>query len=169
VAVVVLCFAMYCGPALSKLSDLQTLQEKLVSDAKAKIPSLAEFSKLYPDARPRVYTKYFRDGSSSVQSTTIIHDLYELTLTVDFEFDRKLEIKSPESPSILLLEIVSVEEGTRGQLHISYGANYRITESQWRKVVESGGDFLAAGIPIKTNQPAPGIEKEKRRLSRPPI
>jgi hypothetical protein len=157
-------FGVYCGPALMRFPKAQEL---LVEEAKQEIRSVKEFTTLFPEARPHVYTRRFERGTTVIQMRAIVYDRYDLMLTARFEVDRRLRISSVGTNSIHFNEMTLIEGKPSGQLHTRYdGDHFKLSDEQWRKVVEAGGDFAAAGIPVKTNQPTPGVEDYKRYWAR---
>src|SRR5688572_6183371 len=155
--VLLLVLATACGPSLSDSADLH---KRLVEKVSTDIPCVREFRVLFPDAKVGVYTKRFKTGTTSSQLTDVVYDRYELTLSCGFEVNPKtLDIISYETPTILLVEISSVEGSVEGPLKTTYATNYRISQKQWDKIVASGGQFSAAGVDVRTNEPVAGIEK----------
>ncbi len=110
--------------------------------------------------------------SATIQGTEIIHDRYQLTLTIEVKYNpKKNTITSYGTPLIDFIEIISIEGDANSQMRVkySYENNFKLSPDQWKNVVEAGGQFSAAGIKVKTNEPIVGIEKYQARLRRPPI
>jgi hypothetical protein len=154
-----------CGQSAYSFHPERT-QAELIENAKKEIPALRDFIGFYPTAGVGVYSENFKKGTTSVQSIQILYDRYEMSLTVDFEVDRKLHAFSSRPASIALVEIVSIEDLPAGRYRETYGKTFRITPEQWKKVLEAGGQFSVLGLEIKTNQPVDGIEKVKTYLRR---
>lgn len=123
---------------------------------------------MFPSAKVGVFSDNFKKGTTSAQIADVVYDRYLITLTVGFEVNpRTLEMISYNPPSITLLENISISGSSDGP-HLKHGENFKISPEQWRVVVEAGGQFSAAGIDVRTNEPVVGIEKLKAYLRRSP-
>lgn len=150
-----LCFMLSCG---LNMVNTEKIRAQLIQDAITNVPSVREFHALYPNAKIEVYSRQFQKGTTVIQMDDLIYDRYLLTLTAHIEVDAKTRhITSWMEPLITLVEILSASGSSNGPVKSDYGANFKITPAQWQQVVGSRGQFPAAGIAIKTNEPAAGI------------
>jgi hypothetical protein len=163
--VVALIVAGGCGPSLE---SAEKMEKKLIQNATTQIPCVKEFHQIWPLAGIGVYSHQFQKGTTQIQITDVVHDRYELTLTIGIEVNpRTLTIKSYEAPLITLLEVTSVVSSAQsGQIRVSYGKHFQISPSQWQKIVQANGQFSAAGIPVQTNEPVAGISHVRERARR---
>jgi hypothetical protein len=147
-----------------------TIHKQLIQNAITNVPCVGEFHRVCPDAQILLYFDGPRMKSATIQATEIIYDRYEFTLTIKVKVDSsKLVITSFDTPLITLIEDVSVTGEADGPINIKHGENFKISPDQLQKIVEAGGQFSAAGIALKTNEPVSGIEELKAYLRRPPI
>jgi hypothetical protein len=87
-----------------------------------------------------------------------------VTLTIGVDVDPKtLAIKSYELPLITLLETKSIIVNG-GQINRVHGDYFQISQEQWRKLVETQGQFPAVGIQVTTNEPVAGIAELKASI-----
>jgi hypothetical protein len=149
-----------CGPSPYSLHP-DRMNAEIIENAKKDIPAVRDLVRLFPSAGLAVYSDHFKKGTTRLQSVHVIYDRYEMSLTVYFEVNRKLRVISYGPPSIMLAEIVSIEGSPERGLDEKYGRTFRITQDQWERVVEAGGQFSGLGLEIKTNEPVDGIEKVK--------
>lgn len=149
-----------CGPSPERM------RKTLIQNAKSQIPCVKEFHQLWPTAGIGVYSRQFQKDTTQVQLTEVIYDRYRLTLTIGMEVNpRTLVIKSYDAPLITLVEDTSVlTDAQSGQIKEFHGTNIHISAQEWRRIVEARGEFCAAGIQLKTNEPVAGISEVKERV-----
>lgn len=142
------------------------MRKTLIQNAKNQIPCVREFHQIWPTAGIGVYTRQFQKGTTHVQLIDVVYDRYRLTLTIDVEVNpRTLVIKSYDAPLITIVEDTSVLiDAQGGRITESHGTSIHISAQQWRKIVEARGEFSAAGIQLKTNEPVAGISEVKDRV-----
>jgi len=152
-----------CGPTPQRA---EWMRKTLIQNATTQIPCIKEFHEIWPMGSVDVFTRQLEKGTTIVQATEIVHDRYELTLTIKIEASpTTLTIKSYGSPLITLLEITSVVANAQsGQIRAKYGNNYQLSPNQWRSIVQGRGVFSFAEIPVKTNEPLAEISEYKERV-----
>jgi hypothetical protein len=74
------------------------------------------------------------------------HFTYQVPVTADYTNCMILGTSGP--PVFVLLEV----EKTDGR-STQFSSDWKLSESQWNKVVAAKGDFSVVGIQLKTNQP----------------
>jgi hypothetical protein len=160
-----LCSLTACDSRYS-VTEMENIRQKILDQARTNLPSFKEVSSLYPRVKIEFYTDRFRPGSSSLQAVQLVFDRYLLMVTVDIEVDAKKQaITSCSDPVVTLEEIVAVSGTANDQLKLKHGDSFRLSPDQWRRIVQAGGQFAAAGINVFTNMPASGIEEYKKYLN----
>jgi hypothetical protein len=88
-----------------------------------------------------------------------LHERYEFTMQLPVRFDPEGHVVvGYGEPKFYLVEVAS-QKG-RETSYNPAGARH-FGSADWRKIVESGGDFLAIGYTMITNQPAAGFRDRK--------
>ncbi|CAN0460093.1 unnamed protein product, partial [Ectocarpus fasciculatus] len=112
-------------------------------------PNVTAFERLYPGSEHFIsyYTGTY--GQPRWNSTTLIHDRYELTMQFDIDIDRAgTNVTAIEPPQFWLNERRHVQRLPDGRLSISYdpdgGAEFG--PDDWKKLVASNGDLSVLGI-----------------------
>lgn len=152
-----------CGPTPERA---EWMRKTLIQNATTQVPYVREFHEMWPMGGVDVFTRQFEKGTTEVQATEIVHDRYELTLTIGIEVNpTTLTIKSYDVPLITLLEVTSVVANAQsGQIKVKYGNHFQISPNQWRSIVQAKGKFSAAGVQVETNEPVARISEYKERV-----
>ena len=120
-------------------------------------PYLKDIKKLFPRASLN-YRYFTTTDEPGFNIETVVNDRYFLAIQVPVTFsaDNK-SISAYGKPMFYLNEITKahVEEG-RYQGHSS-GENMRFSDKEWNLIARSGGDFSAAGMQVRANDPVAGI------------
>jgi hypothetical protein len=157
ICVLIMALGISCGSkAFVESSDLDQA-------LRASVGPVNEVTSLYPDSVVGIIPKGRRYRNDLAEVTAIVNDRYELMVKMTFEFETKpLRVTRQGIPEFILQEIESVEGMSAGRVGISYsGKPTSFSASDWKKIVQAGGNFSAAGIQVKTNSLAEGIDKLK--------
>ena len=176
------------GSLLLSACDLQLTRQQAdyyaaLGNATNLVPVAAEFTHLFPGAE--AYFSYYTGdvGLPKLNLETLLFDRYQLSsqIPVTFAPDRR-RLKSFGEPEFLLNEIGEVRLVRKkgrwpdGSPSIATNLTEQIQSSrhfgasEWKKIVEAGGDFSAAGISLLTNSPVAGFQDLRKdwqmRMSR---
>ena len=172
-------------PSAQAVKEIQSDYDAALADATNSIPYAADFARVFPGAWGSFSYFIGGAGASTFNLEVLLFDRYELTMKVSVTFkEGQRKIQSFGDPEFLLLEVSKVEKirkvGVRPdgspavaeQLSLSSNRQQRFGTAEWKKIVESGGDFSVIGFPLITNSPAPGFEDfrkdwELRRQKQP--
>jgi hypothetical protein len=149
-------------PSEATTENEQSNYEAALMDATNAIPCAADFLRLFPHAW--TYFSYYTGvaGPSSFNMQTLLYGRYELYMKVPVTFGaHRRKVKTFGQPEFLLNAISNITNTDNGNLYISYdaGNNHRFGSSEWKRVVESGGEFSAIGYTVVTNSPLPRIQE----------
>jgi hypothetical protein len=133
-----------------------TTDVKALDAVRPTAPYVSDFVRLFPNAELK-YTDL--SGGLGFDLTVDLYQHYELglQLPVRFDFARSNVIGYAE-PRFHLYEIAR-QEGRGRSYNPAGGLDFGSAE--WKKIVESGGDFGAIGYVMKTNQPVKGFEDRR--------
>jgi hypothetical protein len=142
---------------------------------RTEIPHLKDFLILYPDAVVR-YLSFAKSDFPGLSVTTTLHDRYKFNLRVPVRYSEdNQKIIGYGEPMCHLLEIASVtprDDGAGGaELHATSGGDLQehFGLKDWKKLVESKGDFSTLGFKLKVTNPVPNfnlIKKDLKSLER---
>jgi hypothetical protein len=126
--------------------------------ARPSAPYLSDIVRLFPEAE--VNYRYF--GARGEPGFNVAVDLYEryqlkMRLPVRFDSSRRTVIGYGE-PKFYLLEVAK-QKGRETSYNPEGGREFGPAE--WKKIVESRGDFGAIGYTMITNKPVPGFKDRK--------
>lgn len=126
--------------------------------AKPSASLVAEFVSLFPNAV--VNYRYFTSTPEPGFDVKVdLHERYELTMQLPVRFDPEgSAVVGYGEPMFYLVEATS-QKG-RETWYNPAGAR-RFGSADWRKIVESGGDFSAIGYTMVTNRPVPSFAQRK--------
>jgi len=128
-----------------------------LSRALATAPYLVDVKKMFP--RSSLTFRNFTATGGDIIIESVVNDRYYLTIhfPAAFAADNK-SVTSYGEPGFQLNEItlVNPEDGRLHELH--YGEQIRFGKDEWKRVVDANGDFMAAGIKLRQNDPVAGIE-----------
>jgi hypothetical protein len=126
--------------------------------AKPSAPLVIEFMRLFPNAV--VNYRYFTSTHEPGFNVGVdLHQRYELTMQLPVRFDPEgRTVVGYGDPKFYLVEAAS-QKG-RETWYNHEGARH-FGSDEWRKVVESGGDFSAVGYTMVTDRPVPGFAQRK--------
>ncbi len=126
-------------------------------------PYLSEVVRLFPSAE--VNYRYF--SGTDEPGFNVGVDLYEryvfgMQLPVQLDPKRRGVIGYGE-PTFVIQEVASVTRGPSGAARTTLNPSRerRFGPSEWRTILEHGGDFSAIGYTMITNQPVPGFAHRK--------
>ena len=143
----------------------KTERERFVAmrDAQATVPLVKEFLGIFPAAE--VQPKYLTlSGVSGFEAIVSLHQRYELSMRLLVHFDYgTTSIVGYEEPRFTLHEVKSVTTNKTGRAELVFNpaAERSFGSNEWRKIVESHGDFGSIGYAMETNQPMAGFKDWK--------
>jgi len=93
-----------------------------------------------------------------------LHERYELLMQLPVRFDSSnRSVIGYGEPQFYLREVerVQLQKGRTGLTSYNPIAERKFGSAEWKKTVESGGDFGAIGYRMITNQPVAGFKDRK--------
>jgi hypothetical protein len=149
-------------PSVAAITKEQSYYEAAMLDATNSIPFAADFTRLFPHAW--TFFSYYTGtvGPSSLNMQTLLYGRYELHMRVPVTFDAaRRKVNTFGQPEFLFQAISSITTADNGNLYVSYDTDnfHRFGSSEWKRVVESGGDFAAVGYTVVSNSPVPRFEE----------
>jgi len=142
---------------------------------RTKIPYLKEFLTLYPDSVVR-YLSFADADFPSLSVNTTLHARYQFNLRVPVRYSEDSStIVGYGEPRCYLLEIASVtprDDGAGGtELGGTSGGDLQehFGLEEWKKLVESKGDFAPLGYRLDVDRPVPNfdlVKKHQKSLER---
>ncbi len=123
---------------------------------RAKIPHVAEFLALYPDATI-AYLDFAGSEFPGLSLDALLHERYVLNLRVPVHYaDGGTRIDRYGDPAFFLVEVDGVtargghlKETRYGDQQVHFGA------AEWKKLLAAKGDFSALGHPLEKSRPVP--------------
>lgn len=157
--------------ALAEQIRISKLRHGLLDAAdRTKIPYLKDFLTLYPDSVVR-YLSFAGSDFPSLSVNTTLHDRYQFNLRVPVRYSEdSSKIMGYGEPRFHLLEIASVtprDDGAGGtELGGTSGGDLQehFSLKEWKKLVESKGDFATLGFRLEVNRPVPNFDLVKKHL-----
>ena len=103
-------------------------------------------------------------------SVTYFAGRYELSLQVPIaiDYDKCKLIGATNSATVQINEVVKVEISKSGIAGATEKGQWRLSENEWKWLVENHGDWSVVKVPILTNAPIKGFD-EYVRQGREPI
>jgi hypothetical protein len=155
-------FALVCLVAMScgrELRRSEQIEQRLVNDFKQRFAFFGGLQGLCGGApKIKFSSQNLKAGTSFIELSCSMHQRYLLIMVIAVTVDRKgYTIRSCDSTSINLLEVVSVTGSPVGPLSIKHGKTFRLSPDQWRTLIDAKGDFPRIGITLITNSPAQGF------------
>ncbi len=140
---------------------------KALDSARSSAPHIAEFLRLFPKAevRYRAFT-----GGLGFDLNVDLYERYELTMQMPAVFDSsRSKVIGYKKPRFTLWEAASVKRNKSGfaETTLNPAGGGQFGPEEWKRIVESGGDFGAIGYAMITNQPVPGFEGRKTAMAMP--
>lgn len=137
-----------------------------LDEARASAPYVSDFVRLFPNADVR--NPYFSPGPGpGYDLFVVLHDRYELTMQLPVSFDwRGRNVIGYGEPNFYLREVEKVEDG--GVWH-NTSRERRFGSADWKKIVDSRGDFGAIGYAMIKDQPVPGLKELRTPVQGPPF
>ena len=134
------------------------------------IPYTAEIETMFPGAEVDHFITYFGFSEKPVPWNSVAYwkDRYVFIFQVDVKVDYANNTIAGivGTPRFRLWEIASVSIISSSSVDARMSNDYDISESEWRKLVTSKGDFSAIGITLKTNSPVSGFPAYRRNSSK---
>jgi hypothetical protein len=149
-------------PSVATMTKEQANYEAALRDATNSIPYAADFARLFP--RAGAFFSYYTGiaGPSSFNIQTLLYGRYELHMRVPVTFDAgRGKVETFGQPEFLFKAISSITSADNGNLYIAYDTenSHRFGPSEWKRVVESGGNFTAIGYTVVSNNPVPRFQE----------
>ena len=136
----------------------QVNYNSLRASGSQKITEAVAFRTLFPNTHE--FLTYFDGyyGEPQWNSTALLHGRYVLTLQCKIDVDyARSAVTNYQPPRVFLTEIVSLERLPGGQLSATHGTNFSFDLEQWKRLVESHGNFESLGVSLTTNSPVDGL------------
>jgi hypothetical protein len=134
---------------------------KALDAARFSAPYVSDFLRLFPKAEVR-YRSF--TGGLGFDVNVDLHERYELTMQLPAVFDSsRSKVIGYGEPRFTLWEAASVKRNKSGiaETTLNPAGERRFGPEEWRKTVESGGDFRVIGYSMITNRPVPGFVGRK--------
>jgi len=122
--------------------------------AKPSAPLVAEFLRLFPNAV--LNYKYFTStGEPGFDVGVDLHERYDFRMQLPVRFDPEgSAVIGYGEPMFYLLEVASQNGGATSY---NPAGERQFGSANWRKIVQSGGDFSVIGYTTVTNRPILGF------------
>jgi len=120
--------------------------------ARPSAPYLSDFVRLFPLAEVK-YRNF--GGGIGFDVEVDLHERYEFQMQLPVKFDSsRRSVTGYGEPRFCLREIVRVEtrENRTGVSSYNPASERKFGSAEWKKIVESGGDFGVIGYPMITNR-----------------
>jgi hypothetical protein len=126
-----------------------------LDDAQPSAPYVQEFLRLFPDAA--VNYRYFTSaGKPGFDVHVDLFERYELTMQLPVRFDSEgRTVAGYGEPKFYLVE-ATIQNGR--ETSFNPAGERQFGSAEWRKIVESRGDFTAINYNMITNQPVAGFK-----------
>ena len=134
--------------------------------ARKLIPEIAEFERLCPNYRQAHYIgKPECKGDERWEFIAGLYGRYELNMDIDITWGPSDQIASHSEPQFRIQEVYSLyhsQSWWSRETRISYGSHHRFNLADWKRLVNSNGDFSAIGIELDKDHPIADFEKVYR-------
>jgi len=165
-AVFVGCYSKQTSPPSdATIKKTQSNYDLALADATHSIPYAAEFARLFPGNAS--WFSYYIGGAgpSSLNMEIYLFDRYQFRMGTLVTFDQaRRKVIDFGEPKFDLREISNVGRAANGNLSINFNmeAFRRFGASEWKQIVDAGGDFSAIGYTFITNSPVPRFEELRK-------
>jgi hypothetical protein len=126
-------------------------------------PYVSDFVRLFPGAE--VKYRYFTSSDEPGFDVGVdLHERYEFRMQLPVHFDpERRSVVGYGEPKFVIWEAASVTRGPTGvaATTLNSAGERHFGPTQWRRLVEHGGDFTAIGYTMVTNQPVAGFAHRK--------
>jgi hypothetical protein len=129
--------------------------------ARSSAPYVSEFLRLFPKAEVR-YRSF--TGGLGFDINVDLYERYEFTMQLPAVFDSsRSKVIDYGEPRFTLWEAATVKQNKSGiaETTLNPTGERRFGSVEWRKIVETGGDFGAIGYTLITNKPVQGFSDRK--------
>jgi hypothetical protein len=136
--------------------------------ARESAPYVSDFVRLFPGTRIK-YVYFAAGPEPGYHLEADIFERYELVMQLPVRFDAPgKKVIGYGEPTFYLREVQNVERLSDGRASTSYrpSGEQVFGSTEWRKIVQAGGDFSAVGYTMTKNQPVPGF-KDRKTLREP--
>jgi hypothetical protein len=132
---------------------------KTVKSGIDRLPWPKEMEALFGEGDHFITHFGFDPGPKDWQTEVYFGGRYRLTLQVEIDIDYKtcLVKTNVSAPKFYLLEVESIVR-KNGGIEANLSGQWILDKVKWKRLVDSNGDWLAVGLPIRTNSPVPGFE-----------
>jgi hypothetical protein len=132
---------------------------KALDHARTSAPCLQDFLRLFPEAEVN-YSYWGGSSEPGYVAEVDLHGRYEFELRLPVRFDSsRRSIIGCGEPTFCLRELAMQAGRERSY---NQASDRQFGTAEWRKIVESGGNFQAIGYSMVTDQPAPGYRDRKQ-------
>jgi len=164
-----LCLFTSCSSeeASQQQKELKELQKKVegldknydlaLAHGRESVPVVKEFNRLFTQASNWISYYTGEYGNPEWNSKVGLHDRYILTMQFKIEFDdTRTRIINFEEPRFDLVEVETISYQPDGTYKITYGTQQvRFDITEWKRLVESNGDFSGIGAALEKDKPVP--------------
>jgi hypothetical protein len=169
-------FAIWFVSAVSGCSDIRFTQDgyaKAIKSGLDDIPEARQFDELFGKENVDHFISYNGSLKAGSQWFSEVHlgGRYTLTMVVPVKMDRSFDkVGVMGDPLFYMREVVRVsQDGAAATMNPTFEGDYgQFARSQWKRINEMKGDFVAAGIPINP-EPVQGFDGYVRRVREPRI
>ena len=152
-------------PSASSLKKIQSNYDTALANATNSIPYASNFARLFPGNASSFSYYIGGAGPSSLNMEIFLFDRYQFGMKILVTFDEaRRKVIAFGEPEFDLLEISEVGRAANGNLSINFNteAFRRFGASEWKQIVDAGGDFSAIGYTFITNRPVPRFEELRK-------
>ena len=134
-----------------------------LSQGRKVIPEIAEFERLFPNYKQAHYIGEPEcKGDERWEFAAGLYGQYVLHMNIDITWGPSGRIASHSEPQFRIVEVSSVyhsQSWWNRETSISYGSHHQFNLADWKKLVNSNGDFSAIGIGLDKDRPIADFEK----------
>jgi hypothetical protein len=135
--------------------------DRALDAARSSAPYVSDFLRLFPQAQVRYMS--FAEGWGFDVNVDLF-ERYEFTMQLPAVFDSShSNVIDYGEPRFTLWEAANVKRNKSGIAETTHNpaGERHFGSSEWKKIVESGGDFGIIGYAMVTNQPVQGFKDRK--------
>ena len=136
-----------------------------LSQGRRAIPEIVEFERLFPNYKQASYSGEPEcQGDNRWEFAAGLYGRYVLYMNIDITWGPSGTIASHSEPQFRMLEVSSVSHSQSwwsSETSISYSSHHQkeFNLADWKKLVNSNGDFSDIGIELDKDHPIANFEK----------
>ena len=166
-AMLTIVFLFVVVSANADLIEEAELRAALIANAPKSLPLLKEFERLFSDTEHKIISGYhlFPDGESRWveiwNGHAWFHDRHALEMNFPFDVTNDGTIEPLDEPTFFFSSLAASGRDDEG-LWFRLGESRSFEVNDWRKLVDSDGDFSLLGLTITEDSPIEHFEQWKR-------